>query len=136
VSLILCRGTPSDRIQSKATPGCLLFACPTVALKDFLTLPTKLRPILLKALLYGHVIAQLSSAKARGVSGACLLLLWRALMSVLSKTIRVCQEQRDNQKHVSHSMIFILAKFAPASSHNSRAKGTFHPTETKLVRCL
>jgi hypothetical protein len=34
-----------------------------VALKDFLTLPTKLRPILLKALLYGHVIAQLFSAK-------------------------------------------------------------------------
>jgi hypothetical protein len=34
-----------------------------VALKDFLTLPAKLRPILLKALLYGHVIAQLFSAK-------------------------------------------------------------------------
>jgi hypothetical protein len=107
-----------------------------VALKDFLTLPTKLRPILLKALLYGHVIAQLFSAKARGVSGACLLLLWRALMSVLGKTIRVCQEQRDNQKHVSHSMILILDEFAPRdpTTREQRARST--PTETKLVRWL
>jgi hypothetical protein len=67
-----------------------------VALKDFLAPPAKLRPVLLKALLYGHVIAQLLSAKTRSVSGACLLLLRRALMIALSKTIRVCQEQREN----------------------------------------
>jgi hypothetical protein len=35
-----------------------------MALKDFLTFPAKLRPMLLKAPLYGHVIAQLLSAKA------------------------------------------------------------------------
>jgi hypothetical protein len=43
--------------------SCKESALHPVALKDFLTSLAKLRPILLKALLYGHVIAQLLSAK-------------------------------------------------------------------------
>jgi hypothetical protein len=50
--------------------------------------------MLLKALLHGHVIAQLLSAKARGVAGACLLFLRRAFMlSVLGKTKRGCKQE-------------------------------------------
>ena len=81
-----------------------------MALKDFLTFPAKLRPMLLKALLYGHVITQLLSAKARGVSGARFLLLRSAhMLSSLSKTIRGCKQERDDQKHASHFMILFLA---------------------------
>jgi hypothetical protein len=29
-----------------------------------------------------------------------------------SKTIRGCQQKRDNQKHISHSMILFLANFS------------------------
>lgn len=112
-------GRGGDRTKSN---GADTFAQPTqaeiaaaeslhaVALKGFLTFPAKLRSMLLKALLYGHVIAQLLSAKARGISGACFLFLWCApMLSALSKAIRGCQEQRDNQKYVSHSVILFLA---------------------------
>jgi hypothetical protein len=59
-----------------------------VALKHFLTSLAELRPILLKALLHRPVIAQLLSAKTRGVPGASLLLLWRTHMAATGKTCR------------------------------------------------
>jgi hypothetical protein len=80
-----------------------------VALKDFLTFPAELRPFLLKALLYGRVITQLLSAKARRISGTCLLLFQSAhMLSALSKTIRGGKYKRDYQKHASHSVILFL----------------------------
>jgi hypothetical protein len=85
-----------------------------VALKDFLTSWAELRPILLKALLHRRVIAQLLSAKTRGVAGAGLLLLRRTHMAALGETCRGAgKNQRHYKKHISHSEILCSGDLAP-----------------------
>ena len=74
-----------------------------VALQDLLAALAKLFPMLLKALGHSHVVTQLLSAETRGVSGACLLLLRCShMLSILSKTIRGCQQKRDNDRDRRH----------------------------------
>jgi hypothetical protein len=48
-----------------------------VALKDLLTRLTQLTPILLEAVLNGHIVAQLLTAKTFGIRGARSLFFWR-----------------------------------------------------------
>jgi hypothetical protein len=74
-----------------------------MALKDLLTCRAELHPILLQTLLHSRVIAHLLSAKARGISGASLLLLWAALMSALGKTCGAADKKQGyDQNCISH----------------------------------
>jgi hypothetical protein len=54
-----------------------------MAFEYFFAGSPQLCAILLQALLNGHIVAQLFSAKAGGVARTRLLLLWRSKMSAL-----------------------------------------------------
>jgi hypothetical protein len=59
-----------------------------MAFKDLFTGPTQLCAVLLQALLNGHIIIQLFSAKAGSIARTSLLLLWCSEMATLCRCKR------------------------------------------------
>ena len=92
----------------------------TVALKDLLACRAEFHPVLLQTLLHSRVIPHLFSAKTRGIPGASLLLLLRALMFALGKTCGAANtKQRHDHKRISHldTPLCITPVFCRSSRH-------------------
>ena len=78
-------GTSDDILVSLgwwAELRCTRLPLHSMALENFPASRAEPAPVLLKALLHSHVVAQLLSAEARGISGAAFLLLGRAQVSL------------------------------------------------------